>query len=88
MSRIDFGRRGSTTYETFVTRNVLYVVDSSFAEILFSTNSQAVLRFPRPRSPPVDTGDGVRAEYDFSRGVRGKHHLKNKSGKIIFRRSV
>jgi addiction module HigA family antidote len=37
--------------------------------------------------PPVDTGDDMRPEYDFSGGVRGKHHLKYRSGKIIFPRS-
>src|ERR1019366_6800748 len=35
----------------------------------------------------VDTGDDMRPEYDFSGGVRGKHHLKYRSGKVIFPRS-
>src|ERR1022692_1394697 len=32
----------------------------------------------------ADSGDEMRPEYDFSGGVRGKHHLKYKSEKIIF----
>ena len=37
------------------------------------------------RPHPANLGEDMRPEYDFSRGVRGKHHSKYKAGtKVVF----
>jgi len=35
------------------------------------------------RPDPTNPEDEMRPEYDFSGGVRGKHHLKDKTAKMV-----